>query len=90
MDPDGTGYIHTSEAANLIRNLIKKKCELFSPKQKILLYDSNLLGEFIQKMNLKLYKNFQSYNFYDILIALSQAYILHVVSSEKNHKSEFN
>ena len=41
-------------------------------------------------MNLKLYKNFQSYNFYDILIALSQAYILHVVSSEKNHKSEFN
>ena len=41
-------------------------------------------------MNLKLYKNFQSYNFYDFLIALSQAYILQVVSSERHNQSEFN
>ena len=58
LDPDGTGYIHSSELGNLIRNLITSKCELLPPKSKIMMYDSRLLSNFINKMDLTLYKNF--------------------------------
>lgn len=43
IDPDGTGYIHISEAASLMRNLIEKKCDLFPSTAKDLVYDPRLL-----------------------------------------------
>ena len=58
LDNDGTGFIHISEAGNLLRNLINKKCDLFPPRAKILMYDSILLSQFIENLNLRLYKKF--------------------------------
>ena len=71
MDNEGRGLIHISEVGNLLRNLIKKKCQLFPSKARLLMYDNSRLQQFIVQMNLKLYKKFQYYNFHDILIALA-------------------
>ena len=54
-----------------MRELIERKCDLFPPKARDLAFDLQLLSELIEHLNLKLYKNFQYYNFYDILISLS-------------------
>lgn len=83
IDPDGTGYIHISEAGSLMRVLIEKKCELFPPKSRDLVFDTQLLQDLIEHLNLKLYKNFQFYNFHDILISLSQMYITYLSSKQK-------
>lgn len=42
-DSEGRGLIHISEVGNLLRNLIKKKCQLFPSKAKLLMYDSQKL-----------------------------------------------
>ena len=71
LDPDGTGYIHISETPSLMRHLIERKCDLFPPDAKDLVFDPDLLQRLIQNLQLKLYKKFQYYNFHDILISLS-------------------
>lgn len=38
-DPDGTGYIHISNAQSLMRDLIEKKADLFPPKAQDLFYN---------------------------------------------------
>ena len=58
-----------------MRHLIERKCDLFPPKAKDLVFDPILLSELIVHLQLKLYKNFQYYNFYDILISISQMYL---------------
>lgn len=58
MDPDGTGYIHISEAAGLMKQLIEKKCELVPSDVKDLVYDQDLLQGLIEELHLKLYKKF--------------------------------
>lgn len=83
IDPDGTGYIHISQAGQLMRSLIEGKCDLFPPKARDLAFDVQLLSELIEHLNLKLYKNFQYYNFHDILISLSQMYITYLSSKPK-------
>jgi hypothetical protein len=50
LDPDGTGYIHISEAASLMRHLIEKKCDLFPSSAKDLVYDPKLLSELIEHL----------------------------------------
>jgi hypothetical protein len=82
IDHEGTGFIHISEAACLLRNLIDNKCELFPPNVKALAYDQTLLPKLIESMQLKLYKKFQYYNFHDILISLSQMYIYYLANRE--------
>lgn len=83
IDPDGTGYIHISQAGTLMRNLIERKCDLFPPKSRDLAFDTQLLSDLIEHLNLKLYKDFQFYNFHDILISLSQMYITYLSSKPK-------
>lgn len=58
IDPDGTGYIHISQAGTLMRNLIERKCDLFPPKSRDLAFDTQLLSDLIEHLNLKLYKDF--------------------------------
>lgn len=82
LDPDGTGYIHISEAPSLMRHLIEKKCDLFPPNAKDLVFDPELLSELIIHLELKLYKKFQYYNFHDILISLSQMYLTSLAGKE--------
>ena len=47
LDPDGTGYIHISEAASFMRKLINKKCELLPTSAQDLVYDPEMLNELI-------------------------------------------
>ena len=75
VDPEGTGYIHISEASMLMRQLIEKKSDLFPQSAYELVYDPKLLSELIEHLHLKLYKKFQYYNFHDILISLAQMYV---------------
>jgi hypothetical protein len=58
LDPDGTGYIHISEAPSLMRHLIERNCDMFPPNAKDLVFDPALLSELIVHFQLKLYKNF--------------------------------
>jgi hypothetical protein len=39
FDPEGTGYVHISEASSLMRNLIEKKCEMLPPRAYDLMYN---------------------------------------------------
>ena len=71
-----------SEAPLLMRHLIERKCDLFPQTAKDLVCDSALLSELIIHLELKLYKNFQYYNFHDILISLSQMYLTSLASRE--------
>ena len=57
-DPDGSGFIHISEASSFMRNLIEKKSELFPPKAQELVYDSSLITELIEHLAFKMYKKF--------------------------------
>ena len=82
IDHEGSGFIHISEAACLLRNLIDNKCELFPPNVKALAYNQTLLPSLIESMRLKLYKKFQYYNFHDILISLSQMYIYYLANRD--------
>ena len=43
IDHEGSGFIHISEAACLLRNLIDNKCELFPPNVKALAYNQAML-----------------------------------------------
>jgi hypothetical protein len=91
LDPDGTGYIHSSELGNLIRILITNKSELLPAKSKIMMYDSRLLSNFITKMDLTLYKKFQSHNFFDILIKLAKIQVSYIALRDKEKSmSEFS
>lgn len=83
LDHDGTGYIHISQAGTLMRNLIERKCDLFPPKSRDLAFDTQLLQDLVEHLNLRLYKNFQFYQFNDILISLSQMYVTWLSSKPK-------
>ena len=74
---------------NLLRNLIKKKCELFPSNAKVLMYDTQKLQYFIEDMQLKLYRKFQYYNFHDILIALAQNYVKYMVTRKMDKNKEY-
>ena len=65
-----------------MRHLIERKCDLFPQTAKDLVFDPDLLSELIVHLQLKLYKNFQYYNFYDILISLSQMFLTSLASRE--------
>lgn len=82
LDPDGTGYIHISEAAGLMRKLIEKKCELFPSNAKDLVCDQDLVVQLIEHLQLKLYKKFQYYNFHDIMISLAQMHLTQLANRE--------
>jgi hypothetical protein len=58
MDPDGSGYMHTSELGTLIRNLIIGKCDILPKNSYVMLHDSSMLNKFIQDMDLNLYKKY--------------------------------
>jgi hypothetical protein len=47
-----------------------------------LVYDPVQLTGLIEHLQLKLYKKFQYYNFYDVLISISQMYIMNLASRE--------
>ena len=66
-----------------MRKLIERKCDLFPPKSRDLAFDTQLLSDLIEHLNLRLYKDFQFYNFHDILISLSQMYITYLSSKPK-------
>jgi len=58
LDPDGTGYIHISEAGNLMTKLIESKSQLFPSNVKDFVYEPELLSNLIEHLQLKLYKKF--------------------------------
>jgi hypothetical protein len=88
VDPDGTGFILISDLGNLIRKLITENCELFQPKHNILLYDSRMLTDLVQKLNLKVYKGFKYHHYYDVLIRLAQIQLQYLISRDKGPGSE--
>ena len=85
MDPDGSGYLHTSELGTLIRNIIIAKCEILPSSSKIMMKDSVKLQQFIKDMDLPLYKKYQYNHFYDILISLSRYHLKYFATNNSNH-----
>lgn len=73
----------------MIRNLVKKKCELFPCNAKVLVYDTHKLQMFIEEMELKLYKKFQYYNFHDVLISLALNYVKYRVTRKRSRSKEY-
>ena len=84
FDPDGTGFIHISEACSFMRQLIEKKADLFPPKAQELVYNFQMINELIEHLHLKLYKKFQYYQFNDVLIAVSQFQLRYIADKPKD------
>lgn len=57
-DPEGSGFLHVSEASSFVRNLIEKKCEMLPPRASDLMYNPVMISELIEHLNLRLYKKF--------------------------------
>ena len=80
FDPDGTGYIHLSEAGTLLKNLYAVQFELFPPKSRDLMFDMKLLQHLVEHLDFTLYNGYQCYNFHDILMQLSKMYVTYLSS----------
>jgi hypothetical protein len=53
-----------------MQTLVQSKCDLFPTKAKDIMFDEVMLDGLVGHLELKLYQNFEYYNFYDVIISL--------------------
>lgn len=65
--------------SNLLNKIADDESQLIEKSMKNLFSKGVELQNFIGHLNLKLYKKYQFYNFYDILIALSLNHLIRLI-----------
>ena len=87
FDPDGTQFISVDKIDDFLIALIDAKCELFSAFNKDgIVHDHHLRQIYQNKLGLKLYCGYTKYNFYDIMISISQKFLIYIVSQPQERK----